>query len=123
MYFKTQVMCVISSDSGIQAFTVFQWENELFYQSSKGAYKKECQNVTTAKGFSSCIKNKTFGFNDLVVSATRGDYGTENEKDLSDFNLWIWDMTSPAVGRCYTLDYDVPVGINQKKDILAKDLI
>ena len=88
-----------------------------------GAYKAECQNVTTAQGFSSCIKNKTFSFNDLVVSAARGDYGTENEKDLSDFNLWTWDMTSPAVGRCYTLDYDVPVGINQKKDILAKDLI
>ena len=88
-----------------------------------GAYKEECQNVTTAQGFSSCVKNKTFSFNDLVVSAARGDNGTENEKDLSDFNLWTWDMTFPAVGRCYTLDYDVPVGINQKKDILAKDSI
>ena len=82
-----------------------------------GAYKEEFQNVTTAEGFSSCIKNKTFSFNYLVVPATRGDYGTENEKDLSDFNLWTWDMNSPAV------DYDKPEGINQKKDILAKDLI
>ena len=81
-----------------------------------GAYKKECQNVTTAQGFSSCFKNS---FNDLVVSASRGVYGTENKKDLSDFNLWTWDMTFPIAGRCYTLDYDVPVGINQKKDILA----
>ena len=84
-----------------------------------GAYKEECQNVTTAYGFLSCIKNKTFSFNDLVINATRGNYGTENEKDLSDFNLWTWDMTFPAVGRCYTLDYDVPVGMNQMKDILA----
>ena len=84
-----------------------------------GAYKEECQNVTTAAGFSSIIKNKTFSFNDLVINATRGNYGTENKKDLSDFNLWTWDMTFPAVGRCYTLDYDVPVGINLEKDILA----
>ena len=85
-----------------------------------GAYKEECQNVSTAQGFSSCIKNKTFSFKDLVVSASRGVLnGTENKKDLSDFNLWTWDMTFPAVGRCYTLDYDVPVGINLEKDILA----
>ena len=66
-----------------------------------GAYKEECQNVTSAQGFSSCIKNKTFSFDDLIVSAALAPT-TENKTDLSDFKLWTWDMTVGVSGRCYT---------------------
>ena len=83
-----------------------------------GVFKKKCENETTPEEFLSCMKNKTFSFKDLIVSARHG-VPTENRKDLSDFNLWTWDMTFPAFWRCYTLDYDVPVGINREKDILA----
>ena len=82
-----------------------------------GAYVKMCQNESTAEGFSSCIKNKTFSFKELVLDATHGT-NTDNHKNLSDFNVWTWDMTLPVLGRCYTLDYDVPVGIDLEDDIM-----
>ena len=44
---------------------------------------------------------------------------THNHKNLSDFNVWTWDMTLPALGRCYTLDYDVPVGIDFQDDMMV----
>ena len=80
-------------------------------------YKKKCHNETTAGGFLSCIKNKTFNFKDLVVSATHG-LNRENLINLYDFNLWTWDMTVSILGRCYTLDHDVPIGTDYEKDIL-----
>ena len=81
--------------------------------SVKGVYKGKCQNESSAGGFFSCIKSKTFNFNDLIV------YATHAYKKLSDFKLWTWDMTVPSLGRCYTLDYDVPVGIDADTDIVV----
>ena len=86
-----------------------------------GFFKQQCQNETTAEGFGLCIKNKTFSFKDLVVSATHGT-NIETRKNLSDFNLWTWDMTVPVAGRCYTLDYNVPVGIDVESDTLMIEL-
>ena len=37
-----------------------------------GAYVKMCQNESTSEGFSSCIKNKTLSFKELVLDATHG---------------------------------------------------
>ena len=36
-----------------------------------GNYKWKCPNGTTAEDFSTCIRKKTFDFNDLVKSAPR----------------------------------------------------
>ena len=84
-----------------------------------GVYKRQCQNETTAERFLGCIKNNTFSFKDLVVSASHGYPFTNTFKNLSDFSFWTWDMTVAVAGRCYTLDYNVPVGIDQEKDILV----
>ena len=51
--------------------------------SNLGFFKRQCQNETTAEGFDVCIKNKTFSFKDLVVSATHGA-NTQTRKNLSD---------------------------------------
>ena len=71
-------------------------------------YKGKCQNESTADGFFSCIKTKTFGLN---VSAFHG------YTSLSD--IWTWDTTLALAGRCYTLDYNVSVGIDLESDILV----
>ena len=94
------------------------WTN---YSSTKfnGVYKRKCQNETTAEGFFGSIKNKTFSFKDLIVSATRGNAFSKTSKNISDFSFWTWDMTVAAVGRCYTLDYNVPVGTDEVKDTLV----
>ena len=92
------------------------WVNSRSSQSS-GYFKWKCPNATTADEFLTCIKKQTYSFGDLVKSATHG-VSTDVQKNLSDFKLWTWDMTVPSTGRCYTINYDSPVGVDIEKDIL-----
>ena len=97
----------------LPAITVCAFPGWANGSSTSDVYKGKCQNESTAAGFFSCIKSKTFKLNDLV------DYATHGYKSLYDFKLWTWDMTLPVLGRCYTLDYDIPVGIDADTDIVV----
>ena len=88
-----------------------------------GNFKLHCANESTSEGFLACVENRTFGFKDLVFSASHGqvyDGGSLEyfKKNLSDFKFWTWDMSVPAQGRCYTLNYNVPVSIDAMADSL-----
>ena len=96
------------------------WVNSTSSQSS-GYFKWKCPNATNSEDFSTCINNQTYSFNDLVISATHGA-SMDVQKNLSDFKLWTWDMSVPSCGRCYTINYDIPVGTDMEKDILLIEL-
>ena len=81
-----------------------------------GNFKVHCPNEITLEGFLACIEQKTFNFSDLVVSAFHGSSQKYIQKDLSDFKYWTWDMSLPALGRCYTLNYNVALGIDALTD-------
>ena len=92
-----------------------------------GNFKLHCTNESTSEGFLACVENRTFGFKDLVFSASHGqvyDGGSLEyfKKNLSDFKFWTWDMSDPAQGRCYTLNYNVPVSIDAMADSLWIEL-
>ena len=84
-------------------------------------YKRGCKNENTSEGFFSCIENKTFSFSELVFGAVKG-LGSDQEKDLSDFKFWTWNMGWPGFGRCYTLNYNVSLGIDVVTDGLVLGL-
>ena len=69
------------------------------------------------KGPWECIKEKTFSFKELVISAAQGATPKVQTK-ISDVH-WNWHVPSAMVGRCYILDYNVPLGIDMMTDTLS----
>ena len=45
-----------------------------------------------------------------------------SQTKISDFQFWSWHMPSPKMGRCYILDYKVPLGIDMVTDVLFVEL-
>ena len=70
-----------------------------------------------SKGPWECIKEKAFSFNELVFSAARGAI-PRVQTNISDVH-WNWHVPSAMVGRCYILDYNVPLGIDMMTDTLS----
>ena len=73
-----------------------------------------CQNEFTSAGFHACIENQTFSFDEVVFNASHG----WNSWNLSDFKYWSWYMGVPGLPRCYALDYDVLMAVDQANDFL-----
>ena len=74
-----------------------------------------CQNESTSAGFHACIENQTFSFDEVVIAARHG----WDNWNLSDFKYWSWYMSFPGLPRCYALDYDVPLGVDQLTGVLV----
>ena len=81
-----------------------------------------CRNESnTEEGPWACIKEKTYSFEELVISAARGGNPSSQTK-IPDFQFWNWHMPSPGKGRCYFLNYNVPLGIDMMNDVLFIEL-
>ena len=78
-------------------------------------YENHCGNASTAEDYEACVTNKTYSFEEMVQSAIRGAFDRV-EEDLTDPELWTWDVTFAAMGRCYTLNYDQLLKLNPLKD-------
>ena len=80
-----------------------------------GHYKNKCRGANNTKDFEECVENKTFGFNELIVSARQGLL-SNIVKNLSDPRLWTSDLTLVLTGRCYTLNYDQLLKVDQETE-------
>ena len=90
-----------------------------------GNYKKNCKDANGSNDFSNCVANKTYGKDEVIVSARQGWNLTEDVSmlDLSDSNIWTSDMTITTGGRCYTLKYDQHFKVDPETDSVVIDLV
>ena len=72
-----------------------------------------CQNESTSAGFHACLENQTLDFDSIVLEA---GHGFNFNINLSDFKYWSWYKGFTGLGRCYALDYDVPLAVDQRID-------
>ena len=90
-----------------------------------GHYKSNCGDANNTEDFSDCVTKKTFGISEVIVSATQG-YQSNVVNNLSDFSdplLWTSDMTMAMVGRCYTLNYDQLLKVDEETESIVINLI
>ena len=78
--------------------------------------------LTTAEDYMACVTNKTYGFEEMVQSATRG-FSHNAEENFTDARLWTWDLTLAVVGRCYTLNHDHLLQLNPLTDGILLQLV
>ena len=88
----------------------------------KGHYRRNCGGANSTKDFEACVENKTFGFNEVIVSATQG-YLSNTVMNLSDPQLWTSDLTLVLTGRCYTLNYDQLLKVDQETESVWVNLV
>ena len=89
---------------------------------SAAHYENHCGNASTVDDYMACVTKKTYGFEEIVESATRGWFKGVME-NFTDPQLWTWDLTFAMWGRCYTLDYDKLFKVNPRNDGIALQLI
>ena len=88
-----------------------------------GHYKTNCRDANNTKDFSDCVRNKTFGISEVIVSATQGyQSNVVSNLSVSDPQLWTSDMTMAMVGRCYTLNYDQLLKVDQETESIVINL-
>ena len=89
-----------------------------------GHYKNNCGEANDAKGFEDCVEHKTFGIDEVIVEATQG-YLSNIVRNLpvSDSQLWTSDMTMAMLGRCYTLNYDQLLEVDQETESIIINLV
>ena len=68
------------------------------------------------------LTNKTYGFEEMIQSATRG-FLHNAEENFNDPRLWTWDLTLAVVGRCYTLNHDHLLQLNPLTDGIVLELV
>ena len=90
-----------------------KWKTERAPTVDAAHYENHCSNASTTEDYVSCVTNNTYGFKDMIQHAT---HGFSNVEDLTDPQLWSWDLTFAALGRCYTLDYDQMLKENPLED-------
>ena len=89
-----------------------------------GHYKTNCGGANNTKDFSDCVTNKTFGISKLVVSATQGyQSNVVNNLSIFDPQLWTSDMTMAMVGRCYTLNYEQLLKVDEETESIVINLV
>ena len=96
-----------------------KWKSAL--QVDSNHYERHCGNASTAEDYMTCVTNKTYGFEEIVQSATRGS--RQIVEDSTNPKLWTWDVTFAAVGRCYTLNYDQLLKLNPSEDGIVLNLV
>ena len=82
-----------------------------------GYFKEQCPMAKSAQEFKSCVENRTYNFSETIESASHG-FVSRTAKNLSDPGLWTWDMPLAVGGRCYTLNYEANLTMDQTKDSL-----
>ena len=91
-------------------------------QAETNNYERHCGNATTTEDYEACVINKTYGFEEMIQSATRGAFDRVVE-DVTDPQLWTWDVTLAAMGRCYTLNYNQLFKLNPLRDGIVLNLV
>ena len=71
----------------------------------------------SAQEFKNCVENRTYNLSETIESASHG-FLSRTAKNLSDPGFWTWDMSLPVGGRCYTLNYEANLTMDQEKDSL-----
>ena len=102
-----------------------KWKNNTSPSFPYGNYMKNCKDANGSNDFSNCVANKTFGIDEVIISARQGWNLTEDVSmlDLSDSNIWTSDMTITTGGRCYTLKYDQHFKVDPETDSIVIDLV
>ena len=100
------------------------WKTDVPPIIPKGHYKKNCRDADDTKDFEECVRNNTFGIDEVIVDATQG-YKSSIVRHLpvSDSRLWTSDMTMTMPGRCYTLNYDQLLKVDQETEAVVVDLV
>ena len=89
-----------------------------------GHFKNNCGDASGANDFSDCVANKTSGINEVVVSATQGyQSNVVSNLSVSDPGLWSSDLTMAMFGRCYALNYDQLLKVDQETDSIVINLV
>ena len=88
-----------------------KWKQDSVPHADTTKYERYCGNASTAEDYEACVTNETYGFKEIIQNATRGIWlsGVDN---LTDPQLWTWDVTFTAVGRCFTLNYHQLLRLN-----------
>ena len=75
-----------------------KWKNDTSPSFPFGNYKKNCKDANGSNDFSYCVANKTYGEDEVIVSARQGWNLTEDVsmRELSD--IWTLDMTVTTGG-------------------------
>ena len=100
-----------------------KWKNDTSPSFPFGNYKKNCKDANGSNDFSNCVANKTYGIDEVIVSARQGWVEDKMKLELSDPNLWSSDMTITSGGRCYTLKHDQHFKVDPETDSIVIDLI
>ena len=80
-----------------------------------GYFKEQCPMARSAQEFKNCVENRTYNLSETIESASHG-FVSRTAKNLSDPGLWTWDMSLAAWGRCFTLNYETNLTMDQVKD-------
>ena len=89
-----------------------------------GHFKTNCRDANNTKDFSDCVRNKTFGISEVIVSATQGyQSNVVSNLSVSDPQLWTSDMTMAMVGRCYTLNYEQLLKVDEETESIVINLV
>ena len=75
----------------------------------------ECNEPQSLDEAISCIKNRTYSFEETIPYAQRGAHVS---KLMTDSDFWKSDITAMQAGRCHTLNYPEPVGARLETNIL-----
>ena len=70
------------------------------------SYNRWCASANNTADFERCIEEGTFGLNDTVIDASVAG------KDVTGPEFWTSDVSLSLLGRCYTLDLDVKLGVS-----------
>ena len=70
------------------------------------SYNRWCEFANSTADFEKCIEEGTFGLNDIVIQARAAG------KNVNGPEFWTSDVSLSMVGRCYTLDLDIKLGVN-----------
>ena len=95
------------------------WKNS---KADNASFRVHCEHANNADMFWECLEDKTYDFDEIILSASHGQ-PMHLVKNLSwDEQIWTWSTPARTVGRCYTLHYDQLFKIDMATDAIVVNL-